>query len=167
MKGFHRRFFQNSIDHRGVPEKPGRVATLIKADDVDSKVYGMGYKIADDKVEQVLEHLDYREKNGYDRYETIFYPIDDSEMKTTIVYVANPSNPSWNSNHNLQDIATQIFHSVGPSGSNSEYVYNLCNAMRQYFHNLKDDHLFELETLLKDMELNSRKLIHRTHSQEG
>lgn len=75
IKGFARRFYQNSIDHRGVPEKPGRVVTLVKSNDPESIVYGMGYKIASDKVTEVLDHLDFREKNGYDRHETTFYQI--------------------------------------------------------------------------------------------
>jgi glutathione-specific gamma-glutamylcyclotransferase len=150
IKGFNRRFYQNSIDHRGVPENPGRVVTLLKSD--DGRVYGMGYKIAEGKEDEVLNHLDYREKNGYEKIETTFYPIDESSPKPTIVYVANASNPSWNSNHNLSDIAEQIHEAVGPSGGNPEYVYNLCDAMRQYFHNIKDDHLFELEEILKEME---------------
>jgi glutathione-specific gamma-glutamylcyclotransferase len=137
--------------------------TLIKTDDEESRVYGMGYKIAAEKVNEVLSHLDYREKNGYNRYETTFYPLDDSTPKSTIVYVANEDNSSFNPNHNLNDIAKQIFDSVGPSGPNTEYVYNLCDTMRQYFHNVKDDHLYELESLLRAMEAEeSRKL-----SQEG
>ena len=168
LKGFIRRFYQNSIDHRGIPEKPGRVVTLVLASDDEAKVYGIGYKIAAEKVKEVLNHLDYREKNGYDRYETTFYPMDGSEPKPTIVYVANEQNPSWNNNHKLEDIASQIVESVGPSGKNTEYVYNLCDAMRQYFHNVKDDHLFDLERLLRSME--AEKCHHRCHrrlSQEG
>lgn len=131
----------------------------------------MGYKIAADKVTEVLDHLDFREKNGYNRHETTFYPMDDSEPKKTIVYLANEENPSWNSNHDLDDIAEQIFGSVGPSGKNTEYVYNLCDAMRQYFHNIRDDHLFELEALLKSLEAEDLKKRHkalaRRLSQEG
>lgn len=112
----------------------------------------MAYKIAEGKEEEVLKHLDYREKNGYDRYETHFHPIDDSPPKPTVVYVANEHNPSWNKNHNLSDIAEQIHEASGPSGPNPEYVYNLCDAMRQYFHNITDDHLFELEEILREME---------------
>jgi glutathione-specific gamma-glutamylcyclotransferase len=143
----------------------------VKDDDESSVVYGMGYKIADSRVKEVLDHLDYREKNGYNRYETIFYPMEDSPPKPTIVYVANEQNPSWNSNHNLKDIATQVYEAVGPSGKNTEYVYNLCAAMRKYFHNVNDDHLFELEKLLKDMEAdemkNSQNSSTRRLSQEG
>lgn len=124
--------------------------TLVKSD--EGRVYGMGYKIADGKEEEVLNHLDYREKNGYDRHETTFYPVDDSPPKPTVVYVANEQNPSWNKNHNLSDIAEQIQEAAGPSGPNPEYVYKLCDAMRQYFHNVKDDHLFELEEILREME---------------
>jgi len=169
LKGFVRRFFQNSIDHRGVPEKPGRVVTLVFARDNEARVHGIGYKIASDKVSSVLDHLDFREKNGYDRHETMFYPTDGSPPKPTIVYVANEQNPSWNQNHDLEDIAAQIIESVGPSGKNTEYVYNLCDAMRQYFHNVRDDHLFELEKLLKDMEAQKshHKSVTRTSSQES
>lgn len=150
LKGFSRRFYQNSIDHRGVPDNPGRVVTLVKSD--DDCVYGMGYKIEAGKETEVLSHLDYREKNGYDRHETMFYPLDDSPPKPTVVYVANEQNPSWNSNHNLSDIAEQIHEAEGPSGPNPEYVFNLCDAMRKYFLDVKDDHLFELEEILKEME---------------
>lgn len=44
LQGFVRRFYQNSIDHRGVPEMPGRVVTLVKTNNDNSRVYGMGYK---------------------------------------------------------------------------------------------------------------------------
>lgn len=171
VKGFIRRFYQNSIDHRGIPEKPGRVVTLVKTMDEESRVYGMGYKIPDDKIDEVLSHLDYREKNGYNRYETTFYPLDESDPKATIVYVANEQNPSWNKNQNLNAIATQIYTAHGPSGRNIEYVYNLCDAMRKNFKDLQDDHLFELENLLRDMELEdvkrNPKLLARRSSKEG
>lgn len=122
-------------------------------------------------MDEVLEHLDFREKNGYDRFVTIFYPTDGSEPKSTIVYVANEKNPSWNCNHALEDIAKQIHSAVGPSGRNVEYVFNLCDAMRQHFHHLNDDHVFDLEKLLKSMEAGDPKIcnkqLSRRLSQEG
>lgn len=115
----------------------------------------MGYKIAPQKVEEVIAHLDFREKNGYSRFETFFYPIDDTpKPKSTIVYVADESNPSWNKDHDLNSIAHQVMNAVGPSGPNLIYVYNLCQAMRENFPNnyLEDVHLFELEKILKTMD---------------
>lgn len=154
IKGFKRRFYQDSIDHRGTEVKPGRVVTLIKSTD-DDVVYGMGYKIASTKVDEVIRHLDFREKNGYERFETFFYPIDDNDdPKKTIVYVADERNPSWNKDHEMTSIANQVFSAKGPSGPNITYVYNLCEAMREHFpkHHREDSHLFDLERLLKDME---------------
>lgn len=126
--------------------------TLLKTESDECRVYGMGFKISDDKKAEVLNHLDYREKNGYDRYETTFYPLDGSPPSSTIVYVANEENCSFNPNHDLSDIARQVFESKGPSGPNVEYVYNLCDAMRKHFADVDDEHLFTLEMLLRKME---------------
>lgn len=103
---------------------------------------------------EVINHLDFREKNGYGRFETFFFPIDDSKPKRTIVYVADESNPSWNKDHDLNSIARQVLTSVGPSGANIAYVYNLCQAMREHFpdHFQEDTHLFELEKILISMD---------------
>lgn len=132
--------------------------TLIKGN-LEDRVYGIGYKLSPENSSQVLEYLDFREKNGYERYETFFHPIDDeNDLKPTIVYVANSNNPSWNSDHDLHNIAKQVIDAVGPSGENIKYVYNLCHAMREFFpHNYQEDtHILELEKILKQMEV-SRK----------
>lgn len=119
--------------------------------DAESIVYGMGYKLAADKQAEVLDHLDYREKNGYVRHETTFFPMDNSEPKSTIVYVANEENPSWNGNHKLEEIAVQISEAVGPSGHNNEYLFKLADAMREFFPDVVDDHLFKLERIVRSL----------------
>lgn len=153
--GYERRFYQNSIDHRGTETNPGRVATLVKSKDNEVKVLGIGYKIANEKKNEVITHLDFREKNGYSRHVTLFYPSDGVSPKLTTVYVANEDNPSWNNDHKIESIAKQIFSAVGPSGRNIAYVFELADALRMYFNNPQDDHLFEIENILKEMQSKS------------
>ena len=155
IKGFERKFYQNSTDHRGTRENPGRVVTLIK--NPEAKTYGKSYKIGDQDKQDVLKHLDVREINGYERVETLFYPIDqDIKPKKIILYLATETNPSYAGHKNdLLEIAHQIFQSnSGASGRNREYVYNLANSMRTLFPEVKDEHLFDLEKLLQEMEAN-------------
>uniref|UniRef100_A0A182JL17 glutathione-specific gamma-glutamylcyclotransferase n=1 Tax=Anopheles atroparvus TaxID=41427 RepID=A0A182JL17_ANOAO len=154
IKGFLRRFYQNSIDHRGTAEKPGRVVTLIHSHDADSKVWGMGYRIASKEKHMVLQHLDHREKNGYERHSVNFYPYPSiqhqfDDPQPILLYVATQDNPSFAGHDDeLEVIAEQILASAGQSGRNPEYVYKLAEAMRQLYPGEEDDHLFELEKIL-------------------
>jgi cation transport protein ChaC len=134
------------------------VVTLIQANqDENAKVFGMAYKIPDQEVDDVLKHLDYREKNGYSRKIVKFYPYPYKETDDPIdimLYVATHDNPSYAGHKNdLNEIAEQIFHSHGQSGDNKEYVYHLAQSMRQIYPNERDDHLFALESILKEMEV--------------
>ncbi len=78
IEGYIRRFWQSSSDHRGTPESPGRVVTLVDQEtlgklgvknhelvDGDCKTWGVAYHILPEKVEEVKEYLDIREQDGY------------------------------------------------------------------------------------------------------
>ncbi|KAH8306504.1 hypothetical protein KR018_003121 [Drosophila ironensis] len=151
--GFKRRFYQHSIDHRGTPERPGRVVTLLPGDSAQDRVYGVAYRIASNQKSEVLSHLDYREKNGYERCSLRFHEYPRPSSPSTgdgiqvIMYVATQANDSYAGDvWQVGCIARQIFTSAGPSGPNREYLFNLAAAMEQLFPGAVDEHLDELVT---------------------
>lgn len=140
--------------------QPGRVVTLIPGEISSSRVWGVAYKIADDRIDEVVKHLDYREKNGYDRIITRFNPYPDLDETNCLragidvcIYLATADNDSFAGPTEMPVLAKQIFEAVGPSGPNTEYVYNLAEAMRRLFPGIVDEHLLELEQALRIMEI--------------
>jgi cation transport protein ChaC len=144
ITGWQRRFWQGSHDHRGTPEKPGRVLTLIEAP--AERCFGIAYRVSLD----VFDHLDHREKNGYLRsIQTLEFTNGDSHPG--VVYIGQPDNPAFVGPAPVEEIAKQILHSVGPSGPNAEYVQLLAEALREQGET--DEHVFEIDRLLREMRL--------------
>lgn len=140
IRGWQRRFWQGSHDHRGTPRAPGRVVTLMPSAAVICQ--GMGYRITED----VFEHLDHREKNGYNRLDTPMLLTDGRELTGT-VYIADENNPAFLGPADAAAIAGQIGRSRGPSGSNRDYLLELARALREL--DIVDEHVQELEQLLR------------------
>lgn len=154
IKGYLRRFYQHSIDHRGIPEKPGRVVTLIHNEsDPDCAVWGVAYKIKAEDIDQVTKHLDFREKNGYSKKSVTFYPKDKRhEPFILTLYVATEENESFAGPASIEDIAKQVVECSGPSGTNKEYVYNLATTMKELAPDVTDEHLFSLEAAVRRLD---------------
>lgn len=140
IEGWARRFWQGSHDHRGTPEAPGRVVTLIRQPGVTCK--GMAYRVSPD----VFEHLDVREKNGYLRFSTPM-TFEDGTVEDGLVYIATEDNAAFLGPAPAADIARHIASSVGPSGPNRDYLLNLAEALRALGDH--DAHVFEIEDHLR------------------
>lgn len=137
--GFERRFYQGSTDHRGVPEAPGRVVTLVPGLGCD----GVAYRVADADVDAVLAALDHREQGGYTRLDLqVELRGPASREITALTYVAAPDNPYWLGPAPLAAIARQIARARGPSGPNIEYLLRLAAALREL--EVDDPHVFDL-----------------------
>jgi cation transport regulator ChaC len=146
IRGWARRFYQGSTDHRGVPGSPGRVATLVA--DATATCWGVAYQVAGDSLESIFSYLDYREKGGFSRHHIDFYPRTDrtthpQPISNTYVYVAQDDNPNYLGPAPILEMAQQIFLSTGPSGSNQEYLTRLAQRLR--IMGVNDEHVFELE----------------------
>nr|WP_315259232.1 gamma-glutamylcyclotransferase [uncultured Duganella sp.] len=136
IDGWTRRFWQGSHDHRGTPEAPGRVVTLIE--EAGAICHGMAYLITPD----VFAHLDHREKNGYLRL-AMPMTFDDGDAVEGLVYIATPDNTAFLGAASELDIAAHIARSTGPSGPNSDYLNHLAHALRELGRH--DQHVFEIE----------------------
>jgi cation transport protein ChaC len=144
IEGFVRRFWQGSTDHRGVPGAPGRVVTLV--DERGARCHGVAYRLPEAEREEVLAHLDHREKGGYARHEVPLHLAGEGAPRAALVYVATAANPEYLGHAPLARLAEQIRHAHGPSGSNVEYVLQLAAALRAM--DAEDDHVSALAAAL-------------------
>ena len=123
IHGWARRFWQGSRDHRGTPQAPGRVVTLIPRR--GERCVGLAYRVEAD----VLAHLDRREKDGYQRTEVDMHtPVG---TRRGITYVAPTGNPGFLGPSRLDEMAADIRRAAGPSGSNRDYLRNLATALHR------------------------------------
>lgn len=114
IQGWARRFWQGSHDHRGTPQSPGRVVTLIAAP--GQHCHGVAYRIRG----AVFAHLDHREKNGYLSHDTTLH-LAGGKTVAGLLYVAAAH---------------------GPSGANLDYLLDLAAALRTL--GTRDAHIEQL-----------------------
>jgi glutathione-specific gamma-glutamylcyclotransferase len=128
VRGFARRFWQGSPDHRGTPESPGRVATLVHSE--SETCGGCAYRIDRTNAGVILAELDHREKAGFDR---VMLPLLDGPNGVVfgegLTYVAREDNAHFLGPLAEHLIAEHVSKSHGPSGPNREYVLRLHEAL--------------------------------------
>nr|OQO15454.1 hypothetical protein B0A51_16794 [Rachicladosporium sp. CCFEE 5018] len=143
-------------DHRGTPEQPGRVVTLIDRQlwetltdqhpSAPPQVQGAAYRIPSRHVAEVKAYLDIREINGYSMHYTPFHVftsgretstgsmVDENSRPVTpiqcLVYIGTPDNPQFLGPQDPQALAERIAMCRGPSGENREYLFMLEEALR-------------------------------------
>ncbi|XP_018015466.1 putative glutathione-specific gamma-glutamylcyclotransferase 2 isoform X2 [Hyalella azteca] len=149
IKGYKRRFWQASIDHRGVQQQPGRVVTLVPGDLTDI-VWGVAYEVSDELLSEGSS-LNIREKSYQERRQETVYAADGASF-SALVFIGT-SDPSLRLGPAPpEDMARQIARAVGPSGPNSTYLFNLATFMRTEVPHYKDEHLVQLEELVKHLQ---------------
>ncbi len=143
IQGWVRRFWQGSHDHRGTPDNPGRVATLIRQP--GARCPGMAYRVGP----EVFSHLDVREKNGYLRFTTPLH-FRNGNQAEGLVYIATEDNAAFLGPADECHIARHISRSIGPSGPNRDYLLELANSLRTLGD--PDGHVFRIEKHLRELE---------------
>ncbi|KAG6220539.1 hypothetical protein E4U26_006581 [Claviceps purpurea] len=163
VNGYVRRFWQASEDHRGTPESPGRVVTLLERtywetltdhhDTAPSKVWGVAYRIPPSHVAEVKDYLDIREINGYSIHYTPFHPADGSPvLEKTLAYIGTPDNAQFVGPQDPEELARHIWKSEGPSGLNRDYLYGLDEALRGLSAESGDEHVSDLARRVRCLE---------------
>ncbi|KAF1736440.1 putative glutathione-specific gamma-glutamylcyclotransferase 2 [Beauveria bassiana] len=150
-------------DHRGTPEAPGRVVTLLERSywedltdhhhgSAPERVWGVAYRIRPDKVAEVKSYLDIREINGYSIHYTPFQPADGSAPIRTLVYIGTPDNDQFVGPQDPQALAEHIFKSRGPSGLNKDYLFGLDAALEKLSPESGDEHVADLARRVRALE---------------
>ncbi|CAL1170663.1 unnamed protein product [Cladocopium goreaui] len=140
VRGFLRRFWQRSCDHRGTPEAPGRVLALLRCSDVtdvdpsdrSDVVTGMAYEVEMEDWPAVLEALDIRERHGYTRTLAELHSSEGLPLgRQGVVYCAHQPQQSaaYTGPEPVEATAQVIRTAKGPSGPNEEYLFSLLDAM--------------------------------------
>jgi cation transport regulator ChaC len=149
LRGWARRFWQSSPDHRGTPEAPGRVVTLVA--DPDATCWGVAYRVPEANRASVLAALDHREQAGYERFDAPVHFAPGARCSapapvTATVYIAGENNPNFQAGCPLPAIADIVRRAQGPSGSNRDYVLQLHRALADL--GADDPHVSALARLL-------------------
>lgn len=129
LPGWRREFSQASPDHRGTPQRPGRVVTL--REDKHAHCEGVAYQISTAEIAPIVAYLDERESGGYVR-QYVEITLTSMQKVRALTYIALPGNPHACEPTPVDQLVGLIAERSGPSGSNRDYVVNLAKALNRY-----------------------------------
>ena len=141
LRGMSRRFWQGSPDHRGRPDAPGRVVTLV--DEPGAECWGAAYRVEASHWDDIAARLDARESGGFERVDVDLELAGALPARTrALVYVARAGNPNFLGPASHEAICAQVRGARGKSGTNVDYVLRLAAALRAL--GKADEHVFRL-----------------------
>lgn len=162
MRGFLRRFWNKSGDHRGTVDQNGLVVCLVDLQDIhdtepcEFTVSGVAYEVDSTILAEVMGKLDVREKFGYERrVTTCFSSLTNERIGECFVYCASfdptidvflkPKNLFEQTPDELSLICETIAAAKGPSGPNIEYLQKLKDSLDAI--GLSDPHVNEVHSI--------------------
>ena len=90
------------------------------------------------------EYLDIREINGYSIDYVDVHAAGEETVVKALLYIGTPENPQFTGPQEVEGLARHIAGSEGPSGRNSEYLFNLEEALEGLGEGSADVHVKEL-----------------------
>ena len=123
----------------------------------DERVWGVAYRIEPEKVEGVKEYLDIREVGGYSIHYEPFIPADEGKSPLhCLVYIGLPNNPQFLGVQDPHDVAEVISVSIGLSGPNTEYLFQLEESLNGLGEGSGDDHIRDLSRRVRRLKEEGR-----------
>lgn len=143
-RGWHRQFALVLRGHRGTPESPGLMMTLMSG----GRCIGLALEVPAGAERQVLEESVRRE---FPFVETLAHHrwlmLDTEEGPVRgLVFWAGPTGPGVRRGLPLEEAAAQIARACGPKGSNAEYLRNTVASLEE--HGIRDRNLWSLQRLV-------------------
>ena len=126
LSGYHRAFCRLSVRHRGTPERPGMVVGL----EPGGSCQGLVYRVAPDRLADVLVYLDEREGAGY-RRRLVEVELEQGGHRQVLTYLPETDHPTYAPALAEDRIVELLRDGVGKSGRARDYLKELVEQLRR------------------------------------